>query len=156
MTQRSSVAVLSLLLAVLLAVFLPRSVQHRSPVAVTSAPTTTGAAPPAATGPGDANSRADVGFASAERMREHFAKHGREFGASSAEEYVRLAQVLRDRPAGGDVLEAVRADGVATRFDRASGAFLAFDADGTLRTFFRPNDGEAYFRRQLSREHGRR
>ena len=58
----------------------------------------------------------------------------------------RRAQSLRDRPAGGEVLEAVRRDGVITRFDRRRGDFLAFDRDRTIRTFFRPNDGEAYLR----------
>jgi pyocin large subunit-like protein len=50
------------------------------------------------------------------------------------------------------VLEIRRpSDGVVSRFDRRSGAFLAFDSDGTIRTFFRPNDGESYFRRQARR-----
>jgi hypothetical protein len=49
------------------------------------------------------------------------------------------------------VLEAVRTDGVVTRFDRASGAFLAFDRDLTIKTFFRPYDGERYYTRQLAR-----
>ncbi|HEV2105540.1 MAG TPA: hypothetical protein VGU27_07380, partial [Candidatus Eisenbacteria bacterium] len=94
---------------------------------------------------------AGVGFRSHARHAEHFAKHGAEFGVGSAADYLRLAQALRDRAAGGDVLEAVRADGVVTRFDRGSGAFVAFDADGTLRTFFKPNEGERYFRRQAAR-----
>jgi pyocin large subunit-like protein len=63
---------------------------------------------------------------------------------------------LRDTPAGGDVLEAVRDDGVVTRFDRASGAFIAFDASGVIRTFFRPRDGERYFHRQAARRYDRR
>jgi len=58
---------------------------------------------------------------------------------------------LRDRPVGGNVLETVRADGVVTRFDRASGAFIAFEGDGTIRTYFRPNAGESYFLRQSQR-----
>jgi hypothetical protein len=33
-------------------------------------------------------------------------------------------------------------------------AFLAVNRDGTIRTFFKPNDGEAYFRRQASRTPG--
>jgi len=33
----------------------------------------------------------------------------------------------------GDILESVRADGVATRFDRATGSFLAYNRDGTIR-----------------------
>ena len=51
------------------------------------------------------------------------------------------------------MLELRRPDGSVSRFDRASGAFLAFDADGTIRTFFKPNDGERYFERQAGRAH---
>jgi hypothetical protein len=94
-----------------------------------------------------------VGFRSRERLEEHFQKHGREFSAATAEDYLHLAQALRDRPVGGDVRELVRPDGVVSRFDRASGAFLAFGPDGVIRTFFRPNDGERYFERQASRPH---
>lgn len=97
---------------------------------------------------------AAIGFRSRERLEEHFAKHGAEFHAGSAQEYLRLAQALRDQPAGGNVLERTREDGVVSRFDRASGAFIAFDQDGVIRTFFRPNDGERYFWRQTDRPHG--
>ena len=96
---------------------------------------------------------ADVGFASRARLDEHYRKHGAEFGDITREEYLRRAQALRDAPAGGAVLEAVRRDGVVTRFDRKSGAFIAFNANGVIRTYFRPNDGERYFRRQLERDH---
>ncbi len=94
---------------------------------------------------------ANVGFRSRQRLTEHFEKHGAEFGNITIDEYLRRAQELRDARAGGDVLEIVRGDGVVSRFDRASGAFLAFDRDGTIRTFFRPNDGERYFKRQSRR-----
>jgi len=97
---------------------------------------------------------AAVGFRSAERLHEHFEKHGSEIGATGERDYLARAQALRDAPAGGDVLEQRRADGVVTRFDRRSGCFLAFDADGTIRTFFRPNQGEVYFRRQAARAGG--
>lgn len=94
-----------------------------------------------------------IGFRDARHLAEHFQKHGAEFGGISREEYLRRAQVLRDRPAGGDILESIRRDGVITRFDRNTGAFLAVDRDRIIRTFFRPNDGEAYFQRQLKRGH---
>lgn len=94
-----------------------------------------------------------VGFANRNRLEEHYDKHGGEFGNISQQEYLRLAQALRDAPAGGSILESVRRDGVVTRFDRQSGAFIAFNANGVIRTFFRPNDGERYFRRQLERDH---
>jgi pyocin large subunit-like protein len=92
-----------------------------------------------------------VGFASRERLLEHYQKHGGEFGDISIEEYLRTAQALRDHSLGTAIVEAVRTDGVITRFDRDTGTFIAFNRDGTIRTCFRPNDGEAYFRRQLKR-----
>ncbi len=94
-----------------------------------------------------------VGFASRNRLEEHYDKHGSEFGTISQQEYLRLAQALRDATAGGPILQSVRRDGVVTRFDRRSGAFIAFNPNGVIRTFFRPNDGERYFRRQLERDH---
>lgn len=96
--------------------------------------------------------RHNIGFATRQKFLDHYDKHGAEFGSISKEEYLRQAQELRDRPAGGDVLEAVRADGVVTRFDRRAGAFLAFNPDLTIRTYFKPNDGENYFRRQSKRK----
>lgn len=69
------------------------------------------------------------------------------------EEYLRRAQELRDRPVGGDVLEIVRADQAITRFERSSGSFIAFNSNGTIRTYFKPNNGETYFHRQGQRGH---
>lgn len=92
------------------------------------------------------------GFRGAAQLADHFARHGADVGASTPEAYVALAQALRDAAPGGDVLEIVRpVDGVISRFDRRSGAFGAYDPDGTIRTFFKPEDGEAYFRRQARR-----
>lgn len=97
----------------------------------------------------------EIGFASRQKFLDHYDKHGAEFGSISKEEYLHQAQVLRDRPAGGDILEVTRADGVITRFDRKTGAFLAFNSNLTIRTYFKPNDGENYFRRQSKRSTGR-
>lgn len=94
-----------------------------------------------------------IGFRSSNNLDEHFAKHGAEFRGMSKSRYLLAAQTLRDSPVGGDIEEIVRADGVASRFDKASGAFIAFNRDGTIRTFFKPNDGESYFRRQAQRSH---
>jgi hypothetical protein len=96
--------------------------------------------------------RPDVGFRSRALLEDHFAKHGGEFGRITMAQYLSRAQALRDGPVGGAVLELRRDDGVATRFNRQTGEFLAFNRDLTIRTFFKPNDGEAYFRRQAERE----
>ena len=92
-----------------------------------------------------------VGFADARRLDEHFEKHGAEFGRITKQEYLHQAQLLRDTKPGGPVLETIRSDGVATRFDRQTGAFIAFNPNGVIRTFFKPNDGERYYRRQAER-----
>lgn len=97
---------------------------------------------------------ASVGFADSRRLDEHFEKHGAEFGRITKQDYLRQAQLLRDARAGGPILETVRADGVTTRFDKQTGAFIAFNPNGVIRTFFKPNDGERYYRRQAERGRG--
>ncbi len=91
------------------------------------------------------------GFRSRTQFDEHYRKHGSEFGRVSPREYLRLAQELRDARPGGPVLEASRPDGTFSRFDRRKGYFGAYNRDHTIRTFFIPNDGERYFRRQINR-----
>lgn len=97
----------------------------------------------------------EIGFANRQKLSDHFDKHGQEFGSISKAQYLDQAQRLRDAPVGGDTLQVVRADGVVTRFDKKTGAFLAFNSDLTIRTYFKPNDGENYFRRQSNRPAGR-
>ena len=91
------------------------------------------------------------GFRSREMMMEHYAKHGKEFGNITVEQYLQKAQDLRDAKPGDGILEAVREDGVITRFQRQTGYFGAYNADRTIRTFFIPVDGEKYFQRQARR-----
>jgi pyocin large subunit-like protein len=92
-----------------------------------------------------------IGFRSQAELEQHFAKHGREVGASSIADYLHRAQALRDAPLGDQVAEIIRHDGVRTRFDRRTGGFVAFNRNGVIRTYFRPADGEDYFLRQADR-----
>jgi pyocin large subunit-like protein len=96
---------------------------------------------------------AGPGFRSQAQFDEHFQKHGAEFGNVTQDQYLALAQQLRDAPVGGTILEYVREDGVISRFDKSRGSFGAYNSDRTIRTFFIPNDGERYFRRQAGRAH---
>ena len=99
---------------------------------------------------------AKIGFGSERLLTEHFRKHGREFGKVSKEEFLLMAQDLRDRPLDMKILEVVRRDGVITRFDRRTKAFIAFERNLVIRTFFKPADGEKYFQRQLRTARRRR
>jgi pyocin large subunit-like protein len=94
-----------------------------------------------------------IGFASKQKLTQHFQKHGAEFGNISLADYLSIAQNLRDRPIGNDILEYVRPDGIASRYDKSSGTFVAFNSDKTIRTCFKPNDGERYFQRQKNKNH---
>ena len=91
------------------------------------------------------------GFRSRKQFEEHYAKHGREFGNISPDEYLHRAQALRDAPVGGPILEAIKEGRIVTRFDRRTGAVGAYNPDRTIRTFFIPNNGERYFHRQATR-----
>lgn len=140
----------------------PSETLPRASVPSTPAPTVTqpsmsvpGANDAASSASGPAmrpSAHSNVGFRNHAHLAEHYEKHGAEFRPASIDEYLHMAQALRDAPVGGPILEIVRpSDGTVSRFDKSTGAFLAFDSDGTIRTFFKPNDGEAYFRRQAKR-----
>jgi len=88
------------------------------------------------------------GFRTQHLLDEHFAKHGSDFGTISQDEYLRMAQQLRDSRPGRYVLESKRSSGGGAKFDTRNNAFVAYDSDGTIRTFFIPNDGVRYFERQ--------
>jgi pyocin large subunit-like protein len=93
------------------------------------------------------------GFRTQHLLEEHYAKHGHEFGRITLQEYLHMAQLLRDSRPGKNILEARRTDGGGSKFDTKHGWFVAYDADGTIRTFFVPNEGIRYFERQ-GRAHG--
>jgi hypothetical protein len=73
--------------------------------------------------------------------------HAPDFGAESQQEYAKLAyQFLADAKASG---YAVKLQGSTIRiYDQATNTFAAFGADGTVRTFFKPGTGAAYWTTQ--------
>jgi hypothetical protein len=111
-----------------------------------------GKAKPANSNRSDPRLRA-IGFRSRTKLVQHYEKHGREFGNISQDQYLSMAQDLRDAPLSKRVVEANQLGGTISRFDRQTGAFTAFDRDLTIRTFFKPNGGEDYFRRAATKTH---
>ena len=92
-------------------------------------------------------------FASEQKLDEHYSKHvldQKEFGNISRTEYVMRAKRLRDVQADGrSIVDHVRPDGVKIKFDKTTGEFGAYNADGAVRTHFRPQKGWKYFIDQI-------
>lgn len=83
-------------------------------------------------------------------LPDHFARHGADFGATSPDDYAARAWQFRQRMRAGTVLVKVDEDGVQRVFDPASGAFAAYNRNGTTKTFFKPGSRD-YFNRQPGR-----
>lgn len=87
------------------------------------------------------------GFRTENLLKDHFARYGPAFGPITRDQYLHLAQHLRDSHLSKTILESKRPDGLI-RFDTRHGYFGSYDPDGTIRTFFIPPDGIRYFERE--------
>jgi hypothetical protein len=71
-------------------------------------------------------------------LADHFARHGKDFGAKSADDYARQASNFFRRSQADRLPTKIDADGVIRVYDLRSNTFGAFNPDGTTRTFFKP------------------
>jgi filamentous hemagglutinin len=78
-------------------------------------------------------------FADAAKLLDHFARHGTDFGATSAAQYEAMADTFLNGPRGAGVLQKTRANGDIMRYDPATQAFGVVKPDGTIRTYYKPD-----------------
>ncbi|GGF98322.1 hypothetical protein GCM10007304_10400 [Rhodococcoides trifolii] len=78
-------------------------------------------------------------------LDDHFARHGNDFGATSADDYARMATEFFERK---DLPTKVTPDGTVRIYDPSTNTFGAYNADGTTKTFFTPGSGADYWERQ--------
>lgn len=91
--------------------------------------------------------------------QDHIERHGSDFGAESAAEYLQQADDFMTGPAAVGTLEHVRlVDGALVRFNPNTDEFGVLHADGLLGTYFRPDptrhglvDNLAYFEKETRR-----
>jgi pyocin large subunit-like protein len=81
-------------------------------------------------------------------LQDHYDRYGAQFGHIDIQQYLRMAQQLRDSIPGKNILISRRPDGGGSKFDVKRGWFVAYDGDGTLRTFFIPKEGIRFFQAQ--------
>lgn len=85
-------------------------------------------------------------FRSFDLLQEHFEKHGRDMGYASTEEYLAAANAVVADPS---VLHKKQAeDGDDVYFLPKTNDLVIVSTDGYIRTYFRPEDGMEYYRRQ--------
>ncbi len=105
----------------------------------------------------DNTQRTEQGFRSQQEFDDHYQKHVIDRGewgkeGITREEYLRKAQELRDTPADGKNVEQIdRADNRVSKYDHRDNGFGVYERDGTVVTYFRPTEKEAYFRNQNGR-----
>lgn len=87
-----------------------------------------------------------VCFRNEELLDEHYRKHGIEMGFSSASAYEAAARSVVEN---GDSLHKIEAeDGDDVYYLERTNEFVIVSTDGYIRTYFKPNDGIAYYNRQ--------
>jgi len=82
-----------------------------------------------------------------ETLDDHFARHGGDFHAKDAEDYAAQAHAFLERAKASGLPAKRTGDGELRIYDPASGAFAAYNANGTTKTFFKPGS-PGYFDRQ--------
>ncbi len=83
-----------------------------------------------------------------QNAEEHWQKHGREFPEfQNAEEYEQGALRFVTNPPPGTLTKS-RENGDTLFYDPGTNTFAVKDRSGEPRTFFRPNNGRAYWDRQ--------
>jgi len=80
-------------------------------------------------------------------LEDHFVRHGRDFQARDAADYACQAHLFLERAKTTGLPAKRDADGSLRVFDPRTGAFGAYNADGTTKTYFKPGSRD-YFQRQ--------
>jgi len=87
-------------------------------------------------------------FRTEDLLASHYQKHGTEFGDITTEEYLQGANELINS-SSPDILTKYEAeDGDKIYYAQTTNEFLVLSADGYIRTYFKPDDGIAYYNRQ--------
>ncbi|MBM7415922.1 MULTISPECIES: hypothetical protein [Nocardiaceae] len=85
------------------------------------------------------------GWSSSRALDDHFARHGADVGARSADEYADLAARFRTE---GSHQVKVGPDGTVRMYDPETNTFASYAPDGTTKTYFKPGSGASYWDRQ--------
>ena len=81
-------------------------------------------------------------------LQDHFDRHGKDFHATSPDDYARQAwEFLQRATSEGLPAKIDESDGTLRVWDPRTHAFAAYNRDGTAKTYFKPGSPD-YFQRQ--------
>ena len=81
-----------------------------------------------------------------ETLADHYAQHGKGVGATSEEEYTRMAHEFYLNK--GQYQVKVDKEGITRVYDAARNLFGAYNPNGMTKTYLAPTGGQAYFDNQ--------
>ena len=81
-------------------------------------------------------------------LKDHFMRHGADFGAKSPREYAEMAFQFYRKAQEEKFPRKVDSDGTIRIYDPKTNTFGAYNSDGMTKTFFKPKDGKKYWQRQ--------
>lgn len=84
----------------------------------------------------------------ADTLADHFQRHGKDFGASSANDYASMASDFLVRAQKERLPTKIGPDGAIRVYEPKTNTFGSYNADGTTRTFYKPSQGQKYWNRQ--------
>lgn len=62
-----------------------------------------------------------------------------------------MARSMATAKASDDVKTLLRSDNSTSKYRRSSNEFIVLNSDGTIRTYFKPLDGEDYWNDEIER-----
>lgn len=94
----------------------------------------------------EADTEKQYTFRNSDLLNEHFEKHGKEMGFSSAEEYQAAASAVVNNV--NALHKTEKEDGDDVYYLEATNEFVIVSTDGHIRTYFYPDAGIDYYNRQ--------
>ena len=78
-------------------------------------------------------------------LADHFARHGADFGAKTAEEYAEMASKFLQEALANGYPTKIGPGGTIRVYDPSTNTFGSYNSDGTTKTFYKPDPSEHHF-----------
>jgi hypothetical protein len=92
-----------------------------------------------------------LNFSTEEQLEAHYNKHASEFGGISKEQYLKSASSFANAELNDEIVQLTRSDGSTSKYNFTTNEFAIINADGTIRTYFKPTKKEEYWVEEIER-----